>query len=59
MTLKVIEGHKRQFTLGNTFFFLANTFIYKSILIRIYINANNNIMNTQIFHLNKYDLKGH
>ena len=34
---------------------LPNTFIYESILIKIYINTN--IINTQIFHLNKYDLK--
>ena len=32
-------------------------FIYESILIKIYMNTN--IMNTQIFQLNKYDLKGH
>ena len=36
---------------------LPNTFIYESILIIIYMNTN--IMNTQIFHLKKYDLKGH
>ena len=36
---------------------LPNTFIYKPILIKIYIYTN--IINTQIFHLNKYDLKGH
>ena len=36
---------------------LPNTFFYESILIKIYINAN--IMNTQIFHLIKYDLNGH
>ena len=36
---------------------LPNTFIYESILIKIYMNTN--IINTQIFHLNKYDLKGH
>ena len=36
---------------------LPNTFVYKSILIKIYMNTN--IINTQIFHLNKYDLKGH
>ena len=35
---------------------LPNTFIYESILIKIYMNTN--IMNTQIFHLYKYDLKG-
>ena len=36
---------------------LPNTFIYESILIKIYMNTN--IMNTQIFHFKKYDLKGH
>ena len=36
---------------------LPNTFIYKSILINIYMNAN--IMNTQISYLIKYDLNGH
>ena len=36
---------------------LPNTFIYKSILIKIYMNTK--IINTQIFYLNKYDLKGH
>ena len=36
---------------------LPNTFIYESILINIYMNTN--IMNTQIFYFNKYDLKGH
>ena len=32
------------------------TFIYESIMIKIYMNTN--IMNTQIFFFNKYDLKG-
>jgi hypothetical protein len=36
---------------------LPNTYIYESILIKIYMNTN--IMNTQIFHKKKYDLKGH
>ena len=36
---------------------LPNTFIYKSILIIIYMNTN--IIKTKIFHINKYDLKGH
>ena len=36
---------------------LPNTFIYESILIKIYMKTN--ILNTQIFYLNKYDLKGH
>ena len=57
MTSKVIEGHKRSFVfpgiLGNS----SNAFIYESILIKIYMNTN--IMNTQIFYSNKYDLKGH
>ena len=35
---------------------LPNTFLYESILIKIYMNAN--IMNTQIFHFTKYDLNG-
>ena len=35
---------------------LPNTFIYESILLKIYMNT---FMNTQIFYLNKYDLKGH
>ena len=33
---------------------LSNTLIYESILIKHYVNAN--IMNTQIFHLIKYNL---
>ena len=36
---------------------LPDIFIYESILIKIYMNTN--IMNTQIFHLKKYDFKGH
>ena len=54
MTSKVIEGHLpfREFEK-----ILPNTFIYELILIKIYMNTN--IMNTQIFYLNKYDLKGH
>ena len=36
---------------------LSNIFIYESILMKIYINTN--MMKTQIFYLNKYDLKGH
>ena len=56
MTSKVIEGHKSSpnFSINPT---LPNTFIYESILRKIYMNAN--IMNMQIFHLFKYDLKGH
>ena len=56
MTSKVIEGHKSSsnFSINLT---LPNTFIYELILIKIYLKAI--IMNTPIFHLNKYDLKGH
>ena len=36
-------------------FLLPNTVIYE--LIKIYMNAN--IMNMQIYYLNKYNLKGH
>ena len=36
---------------------LPNTFIYESILIKIYVNAN--IMNTQVFQLIMYDLNYH
>ena len=36
---------------------LPNAFIYESILIKNYMNTN--IMNMQIFHFKKYDLKGH
>ena len=36
---------------------LPNTFIYESILIKIYMNTN--IMNAQIFYFDNYDLKGH
>ena len=54
MTFKVIEGHLsfREFEK-----ILPNTFIYESFLIKIYMNTN--IMNTQNFYFNKYDLKGH
>ena len=56
MISKVIEGHKSSsdFSVNPT---LLNIPIYESILIKIYMNTNN--MNTQIFHLYKYDLKGH
>ena len=56
MTSKVIEGHKSSsnFSVNST---LPKTFIYELILMKIYVNAN--ILNTQIFHKNKYDLKGH
>ena len=42
---------------GNFRKILSSTFIYEPILIKNYMNAN--IMNTQIFNLIKYDLKGH
>ena len=56
MTSKVIETHKSSpnISVNPT---LPNTFIYKSILIKIYMNAI--IMNMQIFLINKYDIKGH
>ena len=57
MISKVIEGHKSSsdFSVNPT---LLNIFIYESILIKKkYMNTNG--MNTQILHLNKYDLKGH
>ena len=57
MTSKVTEDHKRSFVFSGIQENSSNTFIYESILIKIYMNTN--IMNTQIFHLNKYDLKGH
>ena len=57
MTSKVIEGHKISSVFLEFKKILPNTFIYESILIKIYMNTN--IMNTQIFHLKKYDLKGH
>ena len=46
MTSKVIEGHKSSsnFSVNQT---LPNKFIYESISIEIYMNAN--IMNMQIF----------
>ena len=43
--------------LRSHFFVLPNTFIYESILIQIYMNAN--YYDRQIFHLNKDDLKGY
>ena len=36
---------------------LSNTFIYESMLIKNYVNAN--ITNTEIIHVIKYDLNGH
>ena len=51
MTSKVIEGHKKasNFSVNPP---LPNTFIYESILIKIY-------MNMQIFCLYKYNLTGY
>ena len=57
MTSKVIEGHKGSVSLREFKKILPNTFIYELILLKIYMNTN--IMNTQIFHLKKYDLKGY
>ena len=37
--------------------YLSSTFIYEPILINIYMNAN--FVNMQLFHLYKYELKGH
>ena len=52
-----LKGHKGSVSLGLFKKILPDTFIYESILIKIYMNTN--IMNTQIFYFNKYDLKGH
>ena len=46
MTSKVIEGYKSSSFLSY-FYLLPNAFIYESILIKIYINAN--IVNIEIF----------
>ena len=46
MTSKVIEGHKRSSDFREFEKILPNTFIYESILVKIYMNTNN--MNTQI-----------
>ena len=47
------EDFRPHFTLGHTY---SSHFLWID-LIKIHMNAN--IMNTQIFHFNKYDLKGH
>ena len=57
-----VKGHKSSIIkflskILVTLFLLPNTFIHESIFIKIYMNAN--VINTQIFHFNKYDLKGH
>ena len=58
MTSKVIEGHNQQFPMSIfSVTLLTNTFIYESILIKVCMNAN--YFDRQIFHLDKYDLKGH
>ena len=44
--LKGQEGHKRSYVLPKFEKLLLNTFIYQSILIKIYMNTN--IINTQI-----------
>ena len=46
MTSKVIEGHKGSVPLREFKKILPNTFIYESILIKIYMNTN--IMNSII-----------
>ena len=51
MTSKVIEGHKKSSIFPELETILPNTFIYESILIKIYMNTN--IMNTQILKLTK------
>ena len=48
-------SHKKTPTLWEFKKSLSNTLIYELILIKIYVNAN--IMNRQIFHIIKYDLK--
>ena len=53
---KVLLHLKKTLRLRDFSFYLSSTF-YELILIKIYMNGN--IMKTQIFHLNKYDLKGH
>ena len=56
MTSKVIDGHRgsSNFSVHPT---LPNTFVYVLVLMKIYMNVN--FMYMQIFHLYKYDLKGH
>ena len=55
MTSKVIEGNQSlsNFSVNPT---LPNTLFHETILIKIYVNAYT--MNTQIFQINKYNLKG-
>ena len=58
MASKVIEGHKSSSNFVPVFSSSLHILIYyESILLKIYMNAN--IMNSQIFNLNNYDLKGH
>ena len=57
MTSKVNEGHKRLSVFPGISENSSYTFIYESILKKKYMNTN--IMNTQTFYFNKYDLKGH
>ena len=62
MTIKNISSstsHKKTPSLREFNKSLLNTFIYELILIKIYVIANICIMNTQMFHLINYDLKGH
>ena len=48
MTSNVIEGHKGSVSLQEFKKILPDTFIYESILKKIYMNTN--IMNTQTFY---------
>ena len=57
MTSKGIEVTKGHLSFREFKTILHNTFIYELILIKIYMKTI--IMNTKIFHFNKYDLKGH
>ena len=57
MTPKVIKSPKGHLSFREFKVIRPKIFIYKSILIKMYMNTN--IMNTHIFHLNKYALKGH
>ena len=50
-------SHQKTVKLRDFSFYLSSTFIYEPILIKLYMNAN--IMNMQIFHFCKYDLKGY
>ena len=57
MTSKAIEVTKGHLSFREFEKILPNTFIYESILIKMYMNTN--IMNRQIFYFDKHDPKGH